>query len=146
MEQLQRNVLDFRAGTLLPDVTRRDGYRVLPIIVSPSEWPRAYTLGWYVPQVVAETGWLGGCEPLELLDAGEVERLESIARDGISITQLLVRKQTSAHDRIQSLHNYLLFREPNLLSGQTATEQRGSRVARRLMDLAQSWGAPPLED
>lgn len=139
LKQLNRNIKAFRDGKLLPQVPRKDGYRVFPIIVSPSEWPRAYTLGWYIPKVMAETGWLEGCEPVELLDIAEIERLEGLAAAGHSLTQLLYRKHRHAHDRIQSLHNYIIAREPSMLTASVPTWDAGAVVARRIMDLAVAW-------
>jgi hypothetical protein len=139
LKQLDRNVRAFRDGKLLPEIARKEGYRVFPIIVSPSEWPRAYTLGWYIPEVLKETGWLEGCEPVELLDVAEVERLEGLAADGDTLTQLLYRKHTFAHDRIQSLHNYIITRERSMLNASVPTWDAGADVARRVMGLASTW-------
>jgi hypothetical protein len=139
MCQLNRNIKLFRDRKLLRDVPRKEGFRVFPIIASPSEWPRAYTLMHFVPQVLNETGWLKDCEPLELLDVAEVERLEGLAGDGHSVTQLLWRKHTYAHDRIQSLHNYITTRERSMLSAPVPRWIKGSEAARRAIDLAMTW-------
>ena len=121
-------------------MSRKDGYRVFPIIASPAEWPRAYTICWYIPEVLRETGWLADCEPIELVDIGEVERMEGLALAGRSITQLLTRKHAFPHDRIQSLHNYLTTKERGLLEPPPPAIERGSVVARRVMTLASTWG------
>jgi len=141
MEQLHENITDFRDGVLLPQVQRSPGYRVFPVIVSPAEWPRIYALGWYIPKVLRENPtWFTDCEPLELLDVEEVERLESIAAAGNSITGLLDRKnQFARHDRFQSLHNYLWNNERSMLEGSTPSRLRGDAVAERIINLARSW-------
>jgi hypothetical protein len=140
IEQLSRNIVEFRNGNLFPDIDRRDGYRVFPLIVMPTEWPRIYVLGWFVPALRAQTAWLEGCEPLELLDVAEVERLEAIAAAGNSITALLHRKsRLGAHNRLQSLHNYLTTVERGMLQAPVPAKTRGNEVARRILDLYQTW-------
>ncbi len=141
MKQLHENIADFRNQLLLPEVERKPGYRVFPVIASPAEWPRIYALGWYIPALLRENpGWLADCEPLELLDVQEVERLESIAKAGHSVTGVLDRKNRFArHDRFQSLHNYLCHVERTMFEGATSTRLRGDAVAERIIALARSW-------
>lgn len=138
--QLDRNIQDFRAGELFPDMPRKQDFRVFPVIVSPAEWPRIYTLGARLPELLPSTGLLKGCEPLELLDVGEVEQLEAIASAGHSITGLLDRKNSFiAHNRFQSLHNYLIHSERSMLQEASPALQYGNDVARRAIELALTW-------
>jgi hypothetical protein len=126
IEQLDRNIKDFRSGVLLADIPRKIGYRVFPVIVSPNEWPRIFLLNNFLPDLQAKHGWLQDTEPLELLDIAEVERIEAIVAAGYSFSGLLDRKnKLRRHERLQSLHNYLANVEPNLQSKSSPTRERG---------------------
>jgi hypothetical protein len=140
VEELDRNIKDFRARILFPDLPRKENYRIFPVIVSPNEWPRAYLLSTLLPAALAEHKWLEGTEPLEILDVAEVERLESVVA-GNSFGALLDRKnRTRPHDRLQSVHNYLTNVERGLETAENPAYVRADNTANRLMEFAKTWG------
>ena len=139
--QLDRNIRDFRARTLLPDFPRAAGQRIFPVIVSPHDRPRVNVITTALAAARQKHGLLTDVEPLELLDLGEVEQLESGIHAGVRLSALLERKNKSTpHNRMMSLHNYLIQVEPSTLpTGMSPTRERGSEVARRILALAQTW-------
>jgi hypothetical protein len=139
--QLDRNIRDFRAGTLLPDFPRTAGQRIFPVIVSPHDRPRVNVITTALADARKKHGLLADVEPLELLDLGEVEQVETGIHTGVRLSALLDRKNKSTpHNRMMSLHNYLIFVEPNTLpAGMSPTRERGSEVAQRILALAQTW-------
>lgn len=140
VKELDRNIKDFRAGALFPDLSRKDNYRIFPVIVSPNEWPRAYLLSTLLPEVLPEQKWLEGTEPLEILDVAEVERLEAVVANN-SLGALLDRKnRTRPHDRLQSMHNYLTTVECGLETSENPAYKRADDTASRLIAFAQGWG------
>ncbi|MGA3037429.1 MAG: hypothetical protein ABSE64_08060 [Vulcanimicrobiaceae bacterium] len=142
--QLEQNIRSFRAGRLLPHVPRTEGQRIFPIIVAPQEWPRVNVITGLLKNLADDDRILVDTEPVELLDIGEIEMIERGLQDGLSLSQLLDRKnRTTPHNRFQSLHNYLLNIEPGTLpKGMTLTRQRGSEVAHQILELAKTWTQP----
>ncbi len=143
VKQLHDNIERFRNRDLLPDWPRPDGQRFFPIVVAPHDRPRVNVITTDLAKVQESDGVLAGAEPLELLDLGEVEQLENGLVAGVSLTQLLQNKNRSTPEhRLMSVHNYLYYVEPDLLpAGMSPTRQRGSDVARGIMELAQTWVA-----
>ena len=139
--QLDRNIRDFRAGPLLPNFPRVAGQRIFPVVVSPHDRPRINVITTALEVARKSQGLLADVEPLELLDLGEVEQLEAGLHDGISLSGLLDRKNKSTrHNRMMSLHNYLINVEPSTLPpGMSPTRRRGSEIAKGIIELAQTW-------
>ena len=139
--QLHRNVEDFRSGKLFPDVPRPRGQRIFPILVAPEDWPRIYVLTDLFEKVRRDQGLLANAEPIELLDASEVEALEPVLRRGLRLGELLDRKNKGdASNRLMSLHNYELLVEPGTYGSEmTPTRERGGRVAQQIIELVKSW-------
>lgn len=139
--QLDRNIRDFQAGTLLPDFPRAPDQRIFPVIVSPHDRPRVNVITASLEDARKNQGLLADVQPLELLDLGEVEQLENGLHAGVVLSALLERKNNStAHNRMMSLHNYLIYVEPGTLpAGTSPTRERGSEVAKRIIELAQTW-------
>jgi hypothetical protein len=140
LEQLSENIDAFREGRLLPDLARPSGQRLYPMLVAPRQWPRIFVL----LDLLTTTPYdqlLQHCEPLEMLDVGEVEGLEGRLTQGLRLGELLDRKNHSTpQNRAMSLHNYLTIMEPGTFSiGWSPTRERGGEIARSLMDLAASW-------
>jgi hypothetical protein len=141
MEEMHKHIGNFRKGTLLPDIPRSSNQRIFPIIVSPNEWPRIRILSEVVPAVQEEKGFLVGVEPLELVDAGELESLENDLKRGLRLSELLTRKNRSTQqNRMMSLNNYLYYIEPHTSADEPSpTRQRGSDVAREIGAIGMSW-------
>lgn len=140
LQQLQDNINAFRSGALLPEIPRVEGQRLYPVLVAPREWPRLYVL-MHLLGTEPHLNLLINCEPVELLDVGEVEDLEGRIRSGLRLAELLDRKNHStAQNRAISLHNYLTVVEPGTFPVlRSPTRERGGDVAKRLMDLAATW-------
>lgn len=143
--QIQTNVDLFRSGKLLPDWPRPSGQRFFPVIVAPHDRPRITIITMQLEDASQKGNLLAGLEPLELLDLGEVEQLETCLRQGISLSGLLDRKNRSTREfRLMPLHNYLIYEEPGTMpAGMSPTRERGSVVAKDIMALAESWREAP---
>lgn len=141
--QLDRNIRDFRSGKLLPDFPRSEGQHFFPVIVAPRDLPRINAITTWLQDAGQKKGLLADAEPLELLDLGEIEQLERSLHEGLSLSALLDRKNGSTpHNRMMSLHNYLIHVEPGtLVRGPSPTRERGSAIARQILTLAESWMA-----
>lgn len=146
--ELHERIRDYRSGLLFPDLPRPGRQRIFPVIVTPTEWPRVYLLHAVLPAAIAKDGLLAGCEPIELLDAGDVELLEGLLQRGMRLPALLDRKNGTGGPtdaRFKSVNDYLIHYEPNVTSGNGRPgRERGSEIARALIDLGKSWFAPHL--
>jgi hypothetical protein len=140
--QINESIDKFCKGELLPEWPRPAGQRFFPIIVAPTDRPRINVITTDLAQA-QENGLLVGAEPLELLDLGEVEQLENGLSNDVSFVKLLDNKNRSTREyRLMSVHNYLYYVERDLLpAGMSPTRQRGTDVARAIIDLAQTWVA-----
>jgi hypothetical protein len=141
IKQLHANIAAFNKKTLLPDVSRPTGQRIFPILVSPNEWPRIHLLKNVLTQEPFAS-FLPDCEPLEFLDAGEVEDLEGRLQAGLSLSHLLDRKNRgpSPQHRVWSMHNYLTLAEPGTYGGITPpARERGREIIHSLAKLGVSW-------
>jgi len=126
-KQLHDNITDYRAGVLLPDNPRPKNQRLFPVIVSPKDWPRIQILTTFWPDEQAQKKLLLDAEPLEILDADEIEILQPMLSGGIRFADLLDRKNrppASHHSsRMQSMHDYLVLStvlpRPSWSKGQT---------------------------
>ncbi len=143
--ELDKRIRDYRSGALFPDLPRPDGQRIFPVIVTPTEWPRVYLLHSVLPAAIAKEGLLPGCEPIELLDAGDVELLEGLLQRGMRLPALLDRKNGAGGPtdaRFKSLNDYLVYYEPSLLSeNRRPGRERGGEIARSLLALGEGWFA-----
>jgi hypothetical protein len=139
-QQLHDNIEAYRSGELLPEWPRKPGQRFFPIIVAPHDRPRINVITTDLEAKQESGGLLAGSEPLELLDLGEVEQLEDGLDAGISLAELLTRKNHSGPvNRLSSLHNYLYYVERDLLpAGMSPTRKRGGDVAKRIMEEAKT--------
>lgn len=150
--QIDDNICKFRNRDLLPSWPRPEGQRFFPIVVAPQDRPRINIITTDVAEAQAKAresgGFLEGAEPLELLDLGEIEQLENGLVAGVSLTMLLANKNNSGPGhRLMSLHNYLIYVEPDFLPpGMSPARQRGSDVAKAIMELAQTWQTGPASD
>lgn len=140
LQQLQENINAFRGGTLLPEITRVQHQKLYPILVAPREWPRMYVLS-YLLNTAPLAGLLADCEPIELLDVAEVEDLEGRLALGLSLAQLLKRKnKSSLQNRVLSMHNYLTVVEPGTYPiTRSPTRVKGDELALQLIELAKTW-------
>ena len=141
MRQLHRNVADFRSGALFPNVKRVKGQRVFPILVSPKAFPRIYVIANIVKEAQEKDGLLKDAEPIEFLDVQEIEQLESEFIAGISLGDLLHRKNSSTpQKRFMTLNNYLIDEEPKTATRGNLALKRGNAAARKLVDgIVTSW-------
>jgi hypothetical protein len=141
--QLQDSIDAFRANKLLPEIPRVAGQRVYPVLVAPREWPRMYVL-LHLLKTQPFDQLFPDCEPVELLDVGEVEDLEGRLNLGLSLAHLLDRKNRSASfNRAISMHNYLTVVEPGTYPiERSPTRVKGGELAKSLIELAQTWMAP----
>jgi hypothetical protein len=143
--ELDKRIADYRSGALFPDLPRPDGQRIFAVIVTPTEWPRVYLLYEILPTVIAKEDLLTGCEPIELLDAGDVELLEGLLQRGMRLPALLDRKNGTGGPtdaRFKSLNDYLVFYEPSLLSeNRRPGRERGGEIARSLIRIGEGWFA-----
>lgn len=144
--ELDKRIGDYRDGLLFPDLPRPDGQRIFPVIVTPTEWPRVYLLHYVLPAAIAKERLLTGCEPVELLDAGDVELLEGLLQRGMRLPAFLDRKNGAGGPtdaRFKSVNDYLIFYEPSLLSNNRRPgRERGDEIARSLIALGESWFPP----
>jgi hypothetical protein len=137
VEQLDRNIRDFRDGRLLPSWPRPVGQRYFPVLVAPRGWPRIYALTAFLP--AEGSAFLQDCEPIEMLSMGEVESIELALQRGMRFGELLYRKNRSwPQQRHDTLHNFLLTPKekhliPNVLYPVRA---RGGEVAKELIRLS----------
>lgn len=147
IRELHKHIGNFRERLLLPDVSRPADQRIFPIVVSPNDWPRIRILSEILPNLQSEEGLLSDTQPLELLDAGEVESLESDIKRGLRVGDLLARKNGSTpQNRMMTLNNYLIYIEPTTTTDeQSPTRVRGSEIAKEIVAMAMSWfkSAPP---
>jgi hypothetical protein len=141
MCELHKHIENFRSGKLLPDLPRSAGQRIFPIIVSPNEWPRIRIIAETIPRLQESKGLLVSVEPIELVDAGEIESLENDLRNGLRLGDLLKRKNSSTlQNRMMTLNNYLYYVEPGTTKDAISpTRQRGGEVAQEIGTLAMSW-------
>jgi hypothetical protein len=141
--ELDRRIHDFRDGILFPEIPRPQGQRIFPIVVTPTEWPRVYLLYAILPAAINDEGLLAGCEPVELLDAGDVELLEGLLQRGLRLPEFLGRKNGAGGPtdaRFKSVNDYLVFYEPSLLSdNRRPGRERGGEIARSLIALGKGW-------
>lgn len=144
MRQLQTNVENFRSGVLFPEVERTQGQRIFPILVSPKTFPRIYVIAQVVKAAQdGEERLLVNTEPIELLDVGEVEQLESNLSAGLNLGDLLYRKNRSTPQRrVMSLNNYLIDEEPGTATHGNLAQERGNAVAEKIVAVMTSWFSP----
>jgi len=144
--ELDKRIRDFRDGLYFADLPRPAGQRIFPIIVTPTSWPRVHLLNTVLPAVIAHESLLANTQPIELLDANDVELLEGALNSGFHLGDLLRRKNGDGRPtdaRFKSLHDYLVYYEPNLFQPRPG-RIRGTQVAREIMELAQTWTTPPV--
>jgi hypothetical protein len=141
--QLHHNIMDFRSGVLLPEWPRHHGQRLFPIIVSPRYWPRIQILTRYWPDEQQREGLLLDAEPLEILNADEVELLAPMLASGLRLVELLDLKnrppRSHESSRMQTMHDYLAITEPGLIVKESIARTRGNQIASELMTLVASW-------
>ena len=144
--ELDKRIADWRTGLYYEDMTRASGQRVFPIIVTPTSWPRVHLLHSVLPKTLADEKLLAGCEPIELMDAGDLELLEGGLQLGVRLGALLDRKNGDGRrtdSRFKSLSDYLIFYEPSLFDGNPRpSRERGAAVAREIIALAETWFVP----
>jgi hypothetical protein len=142
-KQLHDNIADYKAGVLLPNNPRPNGQRLFPVIVSPKDWPRIQIIHTFWPAEQRKQNLLLDAEPLEILDAGEVEILQPSLGSGVRFADLLDRKNRPPpghhSSRNQSMHDYLVLTEPGILLKDNATRQRGEQIGTDLMEMVRSW-------
>lgn len=139
--ELDKHIRNFRRGILLPDAPRPDGQKIFPVIVSPNDWPRIRILSDVLPKAQEAENLLDGTQPIELLDAGEVEMLETAVGAGLRLSDLLFRKNNATKpNRMMSLNNYLIYIEPNATKDEpTAARERGAKIAEEIRVMTMSW-------
>lgn len=143
LRQLQKNIDQYRAGVLFPDFPRTPGQRIFPVLVSPKAFPRIYLIAHILKDAMANEGLLQTVEPAELMTVDEVEDIEDDLAHGLVLTQLLLRKNRSAPERrFMTLNNYLIDEEPGSSTGRHLALERGSAVAKKMIELMQSWHLP----
>ena len=143
LQQLQDNISAFRDKTLLPEIERPPGQRIYPVLVAPREWPRIYVL-LHLLREELYANLFADCEPVELLDVGEIEDLEGRLVQGLRLAELLDRKNKSTpQNRALSLHNYLTNVEPGTCPiKRSPMRARGGELAKGLMEIARGWTEP----
>lgn len=141
--ELDERIKDYKAGLYFPDLPRPDGQRVFPIIVTPTSWPRIYLLYSVLPKAIVSESLLEGCQPIELMDATDIELLEGGLQTGARLGALLDRKNGDGEPtdpRFKSLNDYLIFYERGLFSGvRRPGRERGAEIARSIIEAANAW-------
>jgi len=109
--QLTDRIRDFREGLYsIGGLTRTDLPRIYPVITALQQLPES-TITWrYFNQRLHDEGLLqaDGIEPLQLLDIEEIEILEGILPQGLSLLELLERRMADPERRYISMKNFLI--------------------------------------
>jgi hypothetical protein len=114
-KQLTQRIRDFRAGLYdLGGTTGRDVDRIYPVIVTIQSIPESTVIWGRIRERLASQRLLTdpGLEPLQLIDVEELEILEAILPQGVSLLDILQARAADPERRNISLKNFLIARYP----------------------------------
>jgi hypothetical protein len=137
VEQLDRNVRDFREGVLIyPGVDAAAITRIYPIVATVQPIPQNVGITTVIAASVAEKGYLADTEPLQFLAAEEIEMLGPAFASGYSLESLLSKKTADSFWRTQSVRNFVVTSMRSLLEYASPPSPRYQRV----LSVVSSWG------
>ncbi len=111
--QLTHRIRDFRSGLYTFDgVTGHDIERIYPVIVTVHSVPESTIIWDHMRTMLADRELLSdpGVEPLQLIDVEEVEILETIFQQGVSLLQVIEARAADPERRNIGLKNFLIAR------------------------------------
>jgi len=111
--QLTHRIRDFRAGLYNFDgVTTRDIDRIFPVIVTVHAVPESTIIWSHISRMLADRDLLTDLriERIQLIDVEELEILEGIFPQGVSLLQILEARATDPERRNIGLKNFLISR------------------------------------
>ena len=114
-KQLTQRIRDFRAGLYdFGGTTGRDVYQIYPVIVTIQSIPESTVIWGRIRKQLASQGLLTdpGVEPLQLIDVEELEILETILPQGVSLLEILLARAADPERRNIGLKNFLIARYP----------------------------------
>lgn len=110
-QQLTDRIRDFRNGLYSFDgITSHEINRIYPAIVTIHSMPEATPIWNYIREQLKKRNLLqeDGVEPLQLIDIEEMEILEAILQQGLSLLQVLQGRAADPERRNIGLKNYLI--------------------------------------
>jgi hypothetical protein len=109
--QLTDRIRDFRAGLYtIGGLTHADLPQIYPVIATFQSMPESFITWRYFNEQLRALNLLQdpGIEPLQLLDIEEVEILEGLLPQGISLLDILHRRMADPERRFISMKNFLM--------------------------------------
>jgi hypothetical protein len=113
--QLTNRIRDFRSGRYTFDgVSHKDIARIFPIIVTVHAIPESTPIWNRIRTMLTQHGLLTdhGVEPLQLIDIEEVEILEALLANGVSLLEILEARERDPERRNIGLKNFLFATYP----------------------------------
>lgn len=110
-KQLTDRIRDFRDGLFAFDgITAKDVNTIYPVIVTVHSMPESTPFWNYIRDLLKDQGLLraNGVEPLQLIDVEELEILETILPQGISLLEILEQRGADPERRNIGLKNFLM--------------------------------------
>jgi hypothetical protein len=111
--QLTKRIRDFRAGLYnFGGVVGRDVDSIYPVVVTIQSIPESTVIWGRIRDRLASQGLLSdrGVEPLQLMDVEELEILETILPQGVSLLDILQARAADTERRNIGLKNFLIAR------------------------------------
>jgi hypothetical protein len=137
VKQLDRNVRDFRSGTLAyPGVDQSSIARIYPIVATVQPVPQYVGVADTISRAVAEKKYLAETEPLQFLAADEIEMMVPAFAAGQSLRPILEAKIGDPFWKSQSVRNFVVDRMPALLMHGAPSNPRFQRVT----EVVKRWG------
>jgi hypothetical protein len=110
-EQLTDRIRDFRAGLYtIGGLSHRELPRIYPVIATFQSLPESFFTWEYINERLTNEGLLqgAGIAPLQVLDIEEIEILEGILPQGVSLLEILQRRIDDPQRRYISMKNFLI--------------------------------------
>lgn len=140
-EQLNRNIADFRSGSLRYDgVTPENIAKVFPVVCTITPVPQFIGVNGAVAKRIAETGLLSTSEPLQLMCAEDCEILEPFFAGSGSLSEIFSQKISHDLSRRISLKNFLLYSRPDAVSSAAQSVAGQDQLARSKAVAAKWYG------
>jgi hypothetical protein len=114
--QLTHRIRDFRRGLFDFDgVTGRDIDRIFPVIVTIQSIPESTPIWNHFSEMLTDRDLLrdAGIERLQLIDVEELEILETILSQGVSLLDILETRASDTERRNIGMKNFLIARFPD---------------------------------
>ena len=132
-KQLDRNITDFRSGTLVLDTIDRAISTIFPVILAIEGFPSMPPMPQIIAREIGRRGLLTGLPPVALLGAEELAAIEALIEQGATFAELMRRWKVESGFAALPFANFI-----------DLTPDLCSRATRRSRYQDERWGEPWL--